>query len=140
MKSELLAQLAAHGQEHLLAHWDTLTDAERATIAEQIRSVDLDLIDRLFKHQAGEIDWAALAARAESPPAIRLRDPNNRFSAAEARRRGEAELRADTVGVIIVAGGQGTRLGFPKPKGMFPIGPVSGATLLQMLFEKIIGV
>jgi UDP-N-acetylglucosamine/UDP-N-acetylgalactosamine diphosphorylase len=41
------------------------------------------------------------------------------------------------VGVVLVAGGQGTRLGFEHPKGMFPIGPVSGASLFRIHFEKI---
>ena len=140
MNSDLLAQLATHGQEHLLAHCGALSEEQQKQLAAQIRSVDLALIGRLFQNQTGEIDWAALAARADSPPAIRLHDPNNRFSADDARRRGKAELKAGTVGVILVAGGQGTRLGFPKPKGMFPIGPVSGATLFQILFEKIIAV
>ena len=40
--------------------------------------------------------------------------------------------------MILVAGGQGTRLGFDHPKGMFPIGPVSGASLFQILLEKIV--
>ena len=39
--------------------------------------------------------------------------------------------------MILVAGGQGTRLGFDSPKGMFSIGPVSGASLFQILLEKI---
>ena len=42
------------------------------------------------------------------------------------------------MGVILVAGGQGTRLGFDRPKGMFSIGPVSGASLFQILIEKIV--
>ena len=40
--------------------------------------------------------------------------------------------------MILVAGGQGTRLGFDHPKGMFPIGPVSGRTLFQVHLEKIL--
>ncbi len=51
--------------------------------------------------------------------------------------RGEAALRGGEVGVIIVAGGQGTRLGFDRPKGMFPIGPVSGRTLFQFFADRI---
>ncbi len=40
--------------------------------------------------------------------------------------------------MLLVAGGQGTRLGFDLPKGMFPIGPVSGRTLFQMLCDRLI--
>ena len=47
-------------------------------------------------------------------------------------------MRAGQVGAILVAGGQGTRLGFDHPKGMFPIGPVSKASLFQILFEKLL--
>ncbi|MCI0652339.1 MAG: UTP--glucose-1-phosphate uridylyltransferase, partial [Planctomycetes bacterium] len=35
-------------------------------------------------------------------------------------------------------GGQGTRLRFAGPKGMFPIGPVTGRTLFQLHAEKIL--
>ena len=51
---------------------------------------------------------------------------------------GTAALDAGEVGVLLVAGGQGSRLGFDKPKGMYPIGPVSGATLLQVHLEKAV--
>src|SRR5262249_11037224 len=38
----------------------------------------------------------------------------------------------------LVAGGSGTRLGFDGPKGTFPIGPVSSATLFQIHPEKVV--
>ncbi len=38
--------------------------------------------------------------------------------------------------MLLTAGGQGSRLGFDKPKGMYPIGPVSGVSLLQVHLEK----
>ena len=44
------------------------------------------------------------------------------------RARGEEALRRGEVAALIVAGGQGSRLGFEKPKGMFSVGPVSGAS------------
>ena len=42
--------------------------------------------------------------------------------------------------MLLVAGGQGTRLGFDHPKGMFPIGPVSARSLFQIHVEKIVAV
>ena len=47
-------------------------------------------------------------------------------------------LRDGKAGVLLVAGGQGSRLGCDKPKSMYPIGPLSGATLLQIHCEKIL--
>ncbi|MDR2761549.1 MAG: UTP--glucose-1-phosphate uridylyltransferase [Planctomycetaceae bacterium] len=48
--------------------------------------------------------------------------------------------RSGKVGAILVAGGQGTRLGFQHPKGLFPIGVVAGTLLIQIHFEKIIAI
>ncbi|MFG0332559.1 MAG: UTP--glucose-1-phosphate uridylyltransferase, partial [Maioricimonas sp. JB049] len=58
------------------------------------------------------------------------------WNAAESR--GLDLLRAGKVGAILVAGGQGTRLGFDQPKGMFPIGPVSNKMLFQFHCEQLV--
>ena len=39
---------------------------------------------------------------------------------------------------MIVAGGQGTRLGFDGPKGCYPIGPVTDRSLFQIHAEKVV--
>ena len=137
-KDELLFRLRPFGQEHLLAFWDTLDAAQRENLAGQIAAIDFQRIRDSLQTTSAAEDWATLARRAVGPPAIRLGRSDNRFSAAEARQAGEAVLRAGRVGVVLVAGGQGTRLGFDHPKGMFAIGPVSHATLFQILLEKVL--
>jgi UDP-N-acetylglucosamine/UDP-N-acetylgalactosamine diphosphorylase len=136
-----IQQLAARfGQEHLLRFWSQLNTQEQQQLARQIHSVDFELINRLSRQVGGDSDWAELAARAQPPEAVRLQDSNQPFSVNEARAAGEHALRAGQVGAILVAGGQGTRLGFDHPKGMYPIGPISNASLFQILFEKLVAV
>jgi UDP-N-acetylglucosamine/UDP-N-acetylgalactosamine diphosphorylase len=134
---ELAGRLEAFGQEHLLAFWHELDESGRAQLARQIAAIDLELMAELFGTTAVAEDWAALARRAGPPPAIRLADrASGRFTSQEARDRGARALAAGEIGVLLTAGGQGSRLGFEHPKGMFPIGPVSGASLLQIHLEK----
>jgi UDP-N-acetylglucosamine/UDP-N-acetylgalactosamine diphosphorylase len=59
-------------------------------------------------------------------------------ASAEDRAIGEKALQRGEVAALLVAGGQGSRLGFDKPKGMFPVGPISGATLFQIHAEKVL--
>jgi UDP-N-acetylglucosamine/UDP-N-acetylgalactosamine diphosphorylase len=47
-------------------------------------------------------------------------------------------LRRGEVAVLLVAGGQGSRLGSDQPKGMFPIGPVSNHSLFRIHAQKVL--
>jgi UDP-N-acetylglucosamine/UDP-N-acetylgalactosamine diphosphorylase len=137
-KLELQLLLAPLGQEHVLAFWDELNADQRERLTAQVRLLNLKKIDELFRGASSPENWAELARRAISPPAIRLHDRQQVSSAEQAQSHGQQALEAGHVGVILVAGGQGTRLGFDHPKGMFSIGPVSGASLFQILLEKIV--
>lgn len=146
-KDLLLSHLTPIGQQHLLAFWDELDPNGRAQLAQQVLAIDANLFRKLrdeFRgHQQGGAQaspWAVLAARAEPPPAMRRDGSGVPFTAEEARRAGRDLLRAGKVGVILVAGGLGTRLGFDQPKGLFPLGPLSGRSLFQMLIEQIVAV
>ncbi|HID78571.1 MAG TPA: UDPGP type 1 family protein [Planctomycetaceae bacterium] len=137
-KEWIFARLARYGQEHLLRFWDELEPEQREALWEEIDRIDFALIERLYRGGMDDERVRQLAARSTSPPFFRLGDPGNPIPPGEARRRGEEALRAGEVGAVLVAGGQGTRLGFDRPKGMYPIGPVSGHSLFQIHAEKVL--
>ena len=142
-RSTLLAQLKPFGQQHVVDYWEELTEEQRHELAAQIEAVDLLLIDSLFRGKVDQPDWHELSRRAEPPPAVRLTDRESGsggslgITPAAAQQQGEQALAAGEVGVLLTAGGQGSRLGFELPKSLYPIGPLSGASLLQIHIEKV---
>ena len=136
--SELRKSLGAIGQAHLLQYWEELAEDERTSLAHQISNVDFAQLRRLLESEDKEDHWDQLAARASVPPAITLEDFADADSYNAAAAMGKAALTAGMLGMILVAGGQGSRLGFHHPKGMFPIGPVSNRTLYQFHFEQVL--
>ena len=137
MKQELLDALKPFGQEHLLAFWEELSPAQQEKLAEQVRDIDFQQLAKLYDNRDKAENVEALVEQASPPPAFRLDKSANRFSVEEAKARAAEALAEGKIGVILVAGGQGTRLGFEHPKGMYQIGPVSNATLFQIHIEKI---
>lgn len=152
LRERLARQLAPAGQEHLLQFWDQLAPDQQAELAQQIDALDLELFATLQQKYGGlkqsgasqvgdhRAHWAALAARATSPPALRLDGSGVDFTKKQAIARGEELLRAGQVGMMLVAGGLGTRLGWDEPKGMFPIGPLSQRPLFQVFIESLLAV
>lgn len=130
-------------QSHLLQFWDDLTDSQQASLLKQIDEIDLAMLGRVWASSRSSDSPGTVATRIESArsPSQVIRQPS---SAAEqdqwihAAAQGERELSAGRVAVITVAGGQGSRLGFDHPKGMFPIGPNSERTLFQIFAEQIL--
>lgn len=138
VKQQIEKRLKEHGQSHLLRFWDELTESEQATLIGQIEKIDFDLIKSLSSEQAEAEQWGQLAAKANVPTAITLENFADESTYTNAYNTGRAALEAGKVGMILVAGGQGSRLGFDHPKGMFPIGPISNRTLYQVHFEQVI--
>ncbi len=136
----LVERLERYGQGHLLRWWDELADEQRVRLASEIASIDFDQLDRLIGELVRENDQIAPAAQDVDPvEGVRLpQTDGERVAQRRAAGIGSDAIAAGEVGVILVAGGSGTRLGFEGPKGTFPIGPVSSASLFQIHAEKIV--
>ncbi len=127
------------GHDYLLSHWDRLPEMQQAELARQIESLDFELLSKLATAKTGTVDASVLALRAEPPDAVVLGHDYAGHGLTDAIGEGGAAIAAGKVAMILVAGGQGTRLGFEQPKGMFPIGPLSKRTLFEMHVDSLRG-
>lgn len=134
--AEARERLEGAGQGHVLRHWESLNTHERAALLQQVADIDFALINRLVRQWVLATPEPERFRRIEPAPVI------SRFDSQRADHRaywaaGEDALRKGRVGLVLVAGGQGTRLGYPGPKGCFPIGPVTGKSLFAYHADKI---
>ncbi len=136
-----VAKVYEAGQEQIFEYWDEIDADERRRLLDQIASVDFAEFTRLVRLHLNSEDSgpAPSIGLADLEPAVAIALPST--PADEARRdaaiaAGVAALENGEVGILLVAGGQGTRLQFDGPKGKFPIGPVSQRSLFQFHAEK----
>ena len=126
------------GQGHVFQFWEYLTDDEKKRFIEQLEKIDLDLVNELVKEFILQPKPRRFEGELEPVEVIPVPQTEEERTKAEAAKKiGEETLRNGKVGLILVAGGQGTRLGFPGPKGMFPVTPVKKKSLFQWHAEKI---
>lgn len=130
---DLLARLRSHGQEHVLRDWDALPAEARKKLVDQVKSIDFAELAALYKRR--DEPHAVLPPRERIAP---LPVESRSEVGAPSIARGEGAIRRGEVAVLLVAGGQGSRLGSDRPKGVWPVGPVSGASLFQIHAEKVL--
>ncbi|TAG28638.1 MAG: UDPGP type 1 family protein, partial [Verrucomicrobia bacterium] len=135
----LIATFQQAGQGHVFAHFDRLHPSEQAALLTDAGEIDLAEVAELNrtlvqKSAAAGVDLSGLApAPFEALP----KHGGNAASWAEAKALGEAALRAGRVAAFVVAGGQGTRLGYDGPKGTYPVTPVLKKTLFNVFADKL---
>ncbi|KAF8236786.1 nucleotide-diphospho-sugar transferase [Tricholoma matsutake] len=126
----------AAGQDHVFKLSSHLSDAEQASLIAQLESLDIKRVNRIYqkavgssKHTEGEA-IEPLPAGASESAGTSERDE-------EWRRIGLTAIARGEVGVLLMAGGQGTRLGSSAPKGCYDIGLPSHKSLFQYQAERI---
>ncbi|PHQ36073.1 UTP--glucose-1-phosphate uridylyltransferase [Rhodopirellula bahusiensis] len=135
---ELKSRLEPFQQTQLLRFWDSLDSNQQTHLSQQIAQVDFAQLKTLVEGNDKSVDFGELAARAAMPQAVASDGSGCDWTLEQAQQRGEEALRSGEIATVLVAGGQGTRLGFDQPKGMFPVGPVSERTLFQFFADRLI--
>ncbi|MHC4244896.1 MAG: UTP--glucose-1-phosphate uridylyltransferase, partial [Planctomycetota bacterium] len=139
MYEDINNMLKKHRQSHLLAFWDLLDTAQRQHLLSQIQQLDLAKIDRWVADYVKIPASEAISVDLLPVPFYSLEPSDNEQEQkyTEAVKLGKDLIRQGKVAAFVVAGGQGTRLGFDGPKGDFPISPVKNKTLFQIFAEYI---
>jgi UDP-N-acetylglucosamine/UDP-N-acetylgalactosamine diphosphorylase len=136
----LRARYDAAGQGHLFTFWPQLSEPDRATLAAQLEALDIDRINRIY-NKAVSAEQSASAAEAGSieplPQGASDKVTPRSEKEAEWLATGLAAIARGEVGVLLMAGGQGTRLGSSAPKGCYDIGLPSHKSLFQYQAERI---
>ncbi|RLD15635.1 UDPGP type 1 family protein [candidate division KSB1 bacterium] len=122
-----------NGQGHIFKFWDQLTPQEKQTFIDQLARIDWAQMNRLIRKALNPEKKLELDIRPVDVITLKERIARD----ANVLPLGEQALRQGKVGVCLVAGGQGSRLGFDGPKGCFPITPVKNKSLFQLHAEKI---
>lgn len=137
-------RFAAAGQEHVFKFWNSLDTNEQSSLLQQLDSIDPEHVHNIFKLSTSadaetcSAGTAAAAAKVEPPPSGSVATPYaNPKEAAAWRQTGLQAIAEGKVGIILLAGGQGTRLGSTEPKGCYNIGLPSGKSLFQLQAERI---
>ena len=129
--AETRQRLERTGQQHLLAFWETLDEARRESLLESIAGLPLEHLPAMLA-QAATLAKPAASEIRPVRPYLRSHPEAARFRAI-----GEDLVRRGKVAAFLVAGGQGTRLGWRGPKGTYPATPVAGKPLFRVFAEQI---
>jgi len=134
----IIEKVFAAGQEQVFRFWNELTPPSQRKLLTQLDEFDFQFIRALADRYLLSPDENKFQGRLE-PASIIAPDSggSNPRRKCEAQRLGEKALEANQVAALVVAGGQGTRLGFNGPKGIFPVGPITQRSLFQLFAEKV---
>lgn len=131
---EIVRLLEQHDQTQLLRFYEELDETQREKLLTQIAGIDWSLLDMLKSH-GGE---SAERGRLEPLGALEVEEIERRR--AEFEEIGIRALKGEKVGAVLLAGGQGTRLGLDKPKGMLNVGVNRTLYLFERLIQNIMDV
>ena len=127
--SVLTEKLKSINQEHPLEFWSSLSSKQKQRLYNQIVSIDNNLF---FKQRK------LIASPRKKPKDFR---PLTSFASSgeipERTQVGTKLLKEKKVACVVLAGGQGSRLKYDGPKGLFPVSPIKKKPLFQLVAEKV---
>ena len=131
-KSDAVSKLKQYDQLHILDFYDSLSESSKKYLLSQIDLLDLSILERIND------DKYSKRGKFEPLGALtldKIAENEDKF-----RKRGLDTIRNGKTACILLAGGQGSRLGFEHPKGMFNMGINRTLYIYECLFNNLMEV
>lgn len=119
--------LIKYNQEHILKHITALNDTDKEIISNNIMQIDWDFLSHI-KEKSSE-------RTSQIQPIDAFSISKISSSASRYRSIGLDAIKKGQLCLLLLAGGQGTRLGYDKPKGSFNMGITHELYIFQLLIE-----
>jgi len=124
-------KLQKYNQKHLLNFEEGLTEDEKQQLYNQIEGLDFSYIEEIGKN---------IEFKGEITPIKAMKVEEIKDKAQEFENIGLDAIRNQEIGVLLLAGGMGTRLGHDGPKGVYNIGKTRDVFIFQRLVENVLDV
>ena len=130
MKNVISEKLSILEQTHILKHYGELSEESQEKLISQIEDLDFSVLD----------ETGAEEIRGQIEPLYATTLADIEKNREKYRKTGIEAIRNGKVGCVLLAGGQGSRLGFDKPKGMFNIGVDRELYIFECLINNLLDV
>ncbi|XP_078175680.1 UDP-N-acetylglucosamine diphosphorylase 1-like isoform X1 [Carex rostrata] len=137
---DMVERLKDYGQEGSFSLWDEISPEERELLYRDIESIDLPRIDRIIRRSIGSRGMAVQSVEPVPESSVSTVEERTAEEKEKWWKRGLRAISEGKLAVVLLAGGQGTRLGSSDPKGCFSIGLPSGKSLFQLQAERILSI
>ncbi|KAI7903870.1 nucleotide-diphospho-sugar transferase [Cokeromyces recurvatus] len=129
------------GQGHVFKFFDSISQDEKVELLKQLVEIDVDNLNTIYKKAIEGAEMATKGVDELKPLSPDVFDSvlkHNDEQLKEWEMLGLQQIAHGKVAVILMAGGQGTRLGSSDPKGCYNINLPSGKSLFQLQAERIL--
>ncbi len=136
----LTQRLEAVHQSHVLKWYRELSAEAQHALLNQLHSIDLGALPTLVETYIKKSPTLDLSGSIE-PARYYPYDPASKVRAWDkkaAHAAGEQLLKSGKIAAFVVAGGQGSRLGYEGPKGCYPATPITKKPLFQVFAENLV--